>query len=194
MNRLQLLAGEFLTVDFDTDDQGVTAANPILPPWKEILLQTIATAIVFYGIYRFGGSAIAKAVRGRTERIQGELDGAAEAKATAQTEAEEIRTALGDIDAERRRLFDEAEAQAEALLADGRARLDAELVEMRARADAEIAGAATRGSDELRAEIGRYSTHSIDRIVGESLDGAAQQELIEGFIARVGAQSSRSAS
>ncbi|MEO1057218.1 MAG: hypothetical protein AAFY28_09930 [Actinomycetota bacterium] len=189
MNRLTVLAGEFLSVEFDTDDQGVTAANPILPPWKEILLQSLATAIVFYGIYRFAGPAIAKAVRARSERIQGELDGAAEAKTNAEQEAADIRNALGDIDAERRRLFDEAETQAEALLADGRTRIDDEIAEMHARAEAEISGAATRGGDELRAEIGRYSTQTIDRLVGSSLDGAAQQELIEGFISRVGAES-----
>ncbi|MEM9515617.1 MAG: hypothetical protein AAGA42_12245 [Actinomycetota bacterium] len=189
MNRLTLLAGEFLAVEFDVDDQGVTAANPILPPWKEILLQSIATVIVFYGIYKFAGPAIAKAIRGRSERIQGELDGAAEAKTNAEQEAADIRNALGDIDAERRRLFDEAETQAEALLVDGRARIDDEIAEMHARADAEISGAATRGGDELRAEIGRYSTQTIDRLVGSTLDGAAQQDLIEGFISRVGAES-----
>ncbi len=188
MNRLTVLAGEFLAVDFDVDDQGVTAADPILPPWKEILLQSIATAIVFYGIYKFAGPAIAKAIRGRSERIQGELDGAAEAKTNAEQEAADIRKALGDIDAERNRLFDEAETQAEALLTDGRARIDDEIAELHARAEAEISGAATRGGDELRAEIGRYSTQTIDRLVGSTLDGTTQQELIEGFISRVGAE------
>ncbi|MEM8620853.1 MAG: hypothetical protein AAGF73_14135 [Actinomycetota bacterium] len=185
---MTVLAGDFLAVDFDTDDQGVTAANPILPPWKEILLQSIATAIVFYAIYKFAGPAIAAAVRGRTERIQGELDGAAEAKITAEREASEIRAALGDIDTERRRLFDEADTQAEAILADGRARIDEEIAELHARADAEISGAASRGGDELRAEIGRYSAQSIDTIVRERLDQGTHQELIEGFIARVGAE------
>jgi F-type H+-transporting ATPase subunit b len=123
----------------------------------------------------------------RTARIQGELDGAAAATTDAEQSASEIRTALGDIDGERQRLFAEAEQQATAILDDGRARLDAEIAELHARADADIASAASRGGDELRAEIGRYAAVSIDTVVGETLDDAAQQELIESFIQRVGA-------
>ena len=41
----------------------------------------------------------------------------------------------------------------------------------------------------VAAEIARYSSSAIDRVVADTLDDAAQQDLIEGFIARVGASS-----
>jgi F-type H+-transporting ATPase subunit b len=134
---------------------------------------------------------IKKFFRDRTERIQGELDGAAAAKTAAVDEAERIRQAKGDIEAERARLHAEADAQAEALLADGRVRLTEEIALMEQRADAEIAAATSRGSDELRVEIARHAGVAIDRIVDDSLDSTTQTDLIENFIARVGAGGQR---
>jgi len=187
MNRLHLLAGDLLRVDFDTDDQGVTSADPILPPVKEIFIGGAASLIVFAALWKFAMPAIRKSMADRTARIQGDLDGATGAKTDAETRAQEIRTALGDIDAERQRLFAEAEAQAEAILADGRSRLDAEVAELHARAEADVSTAASRSGDELRSEIGRYSGASLDRVVTDTLDDTAQQDLIEAFIQRVGA-------
>ena len=187
--RTQLLAGDLLRVEWETDDQGVTSADPILPPVKEIFIGGAASLIVFAALWKFAMPAIRKAMADRTARIQGDLEGATGAKTDAETRAQEIRTALGDIDGERQRLFAEADAQAEAILTDGRARLDQEIAELHERADADIAGAASRGGDELRSDIGRNAAGSIDRVVTETLDDAAQRDLIESFIQRVGASS-----
>jgi len=187
---VQAIAGSLIQVEWDIDDDGfVTAADPILPPIKEIFIGGAATLIVFAAIWKFAGPAIAKGLRDRTARIQGDLDGAAEAQVDADRQAAEIRTALGDIDGERTRLFAEADTQAESILADGRVRLDHEIAELHTRADADIATASSRSGDELRSEIGRFSSASIERVVAETLDDAAQQELIESFIQRVGATS-----
>ena len=169
------------------DDKGYTTVNPILPPWKELIPGSIASIIVFTLLYKYAGPIVKKSFADRTAGIQKQLDDSAAAKVAAESEADQIRTAKGDIDAERSRLHAEAEAQAEALLADGRARLEAEMAELEARAETDIAAAAGRSSDELRAEIARYSGDAVDRIVDGTLDDAAQQDLIEGFIARVGA-------
>ncbi len=96
--------------------------------------------------------------------------------------------AKGDIAGERARLLAEADIQAAALLEDGRARLAQELVELDTRATAEIAAAAGRSGDELRAEIARLSSAAVDHVVTGSLDAATHQELIENFIAGVGAR------
>ena len=96
---LHAIAGSLVQVEFDVDDDGyVTAADPILPPIKEIFIGGTASLIVFVAIWKFAGPSIAKAMRDRTARIQGELDGAGQAKVDAETQAAEIRTALGDID------------------------------------------------------------------------------------------------
>jgi len=55
------------------------------------------------------------------------------------------------------------------------------------RAQTDIAAAKGRVGDELRAEISRLSSAAVDQVVNGSLDDATHQELIENFIARVGA-------
>jgi len=175
-------------VEFEIDDDGfVTSANPILPPVGEIILQTIASAVIFYLLFKFAGPAIKAYYAARTERIQNELDTAANARTEAEAEAQRIRTSLGDIEAERARFQVEAEQQAEAMLSEGRVRIAAEAAELLERADAEIAGLAGRSGDELRGEIARHATRAVEVAVIESLDEAAHQQLIEDFISRVGA-------
>ncbi len=169
------------------DGLGSTSLSPYFAPLKEVVIGGLATLIVFAMLWKFAWPAISKGMQARTARIQGELDSSAAARTQAESDAAEIRTSLGDVDGERGRLFVEAEAQAEALLHDGRARLDEEVAEMESKAEADLAAAAGRGADDLRAEIARYASQAIESSVTMSLDDPTQQELIEGFIARVGA-------
>jgi F-type H+-transporting ATPase subunit b len=189
-----LAAGRLLpgAEEIPFDDKGYTTIDPIFPPLKELVPGTMASIIVFTLLAWKAGPIIRKSFRDRTEGIQKQLDDAVAAKTAADAEAIRIREAQGDIDAERARLYAEADAQAEALLADGRARLATEIAELEARAEADIASAAGRGSDELRTEIAKHSSIAVDAIVRDTLDDAAQQELIEGFIARVGASTGAS--
>jgi F-type H+-transporting ATPase subunit b len=193
MNRLHVLAGQLVQVEWETDESGVTSADPIFPPIKEVAFGGLATLIVAILLYKFALPSIKASLRARTERIQADLDGAASATVEADESATRIRAALGDIDGERQRLFAEADLQADAILTDGRRRLDEEIAELQARADADIATAAGRSGDELRGDIGRHAAAGIDAVVRQTLDDATQQELIESFIQRVGASTTGAA-
>ena len=171
----------------------ILAADPsethhwLLPETAEIIYGGIASVIVIGGLIKFAGPMVKKSMAARTERIQKELDASANDLAAAQSDAANIRTALGDIDAERARLLADANAQDASLLRDGRARITTEIAELEAKAEADIAAAAARGGDELRAEIGRVSTAALDKVLPSVLDDATQQSLVENFIAKVGA-------
>jgi F-type H+-transporting ATPase subunit b len=157
------------------------------PEGYELLFGIPASVLVFYLLWKFAGPAVKKGMAARTEKIQAELDSGEADRVAAEAEAAEIRSAKGDIAAERARLLAEADAQAAALLEDGKARLEQELAELDTRAAADIVAAASRTGDELRAEIARLSSAAVDYVVTGSLDDATQQELIENFIAGVGA-------
>ncbi|MGD9703679.1 MAG: hypothetical protein AB7Q42_11095 [Acidimicrobiia bacterium] len=157
------------------------------PESAEMIYGIPASLLVIGALVWKAGPIAKKAMAARTERIQKELDGAAGALAAADAEAVGIRTAKGDIEAERARLLAEADAQAQALLVDGRARLEAELVELDAKTDADIASIAGRAGSELQAEIGQLAAAAAERLVADHLDDATQQQLVEQFIARVGA-------
>ena len=170
------------------DDQGyVTSHSWLWPERAELIYGTLASVIIFSLLAWKAGPVIKQAFRARTERIATELDESQQAQTDSEANATRIRQALGDIDSERQRLLAEADAQAAALLADGRARLDAEVAEMEQKAETDISAAASRTGDELRNEIARLASAAADRVVERSLDDAAQQRLIEDYIARVGA-------
>jgi F-type H+-transporting ATPase subunit b len=191
MSRLTsvLVAGahRFPRQEHGIDDQGYTTHHPLWPEQAEIIYGGLASLIVIGLLIWKAGPLVTKALRDRTDKIQAELDDAAAARRDAEAEAARIRQSLGNIDAERQRLLAEADAQAEALLADGRARLDVEVAELEAKAEADIAAGAGRAGDELRAEIGRLAGAAADLVVERSLDDATQQQLIEAYIATVGA-------
>lgn len=159
----------------------------LLPETAEIIYGGIASVLVIGALVKFALPQFKKALTARTERIQKELDASANDLAQAQADASKIRTALGDIASEKARLLSDAQAQADALLKEGRARLTAEVAELEAKADADIAAAAARGSDELRTEIGRLAGTATDLALASVLDDATQQQLVENFIAKVGA-------
>ncbi|MGA9277285.1 hypothetical protein [Ilumatobacter sp.] len=169
------------------DGVGSTSLSPYFAPIEEVIIGGLASLIVLVMLYKFAWPAISDGMKARTARIQGELDSSTAARAKAEKDAAEIRTSLGDVDGERSRLFAEADTQAEALLVDGRQRLVEEIAELEAKADADISAAAGRGADDLRADIARYSNQAVEASVNASLDEATHQELIESFIARVGA-------
>jgi F-type H+-transporting ATPase subunit b len=181
------VAHRFSSEELNTDSEGIVTHSWLFPETAEVIWGGLASLIIFGALIKFAGPQIKKFYANRTAKIQKELDGAAEARATAATEAAQIRQAKGDIGAERARLLGEAEAQAAALTEDGHARLAQELADIEAKAMADIAAARGRSGDELRAEIARLSTAAVDHVVTGSLDDATHQELIESFIARVGA-------
>ncbi|MEY2710706.1 MAG: synthase subunit [Actinomycetota bacterium] len=159
----------------------------LLPETAEIIYGGLASLIVFGALYKFALPMFKTSLAARTERIQKELDDAKSQRENAENEAARIRTALGDIQAERAKLLAEAEAQAATVLADGRARITAEAADLEAKAEADIAAASGRLNDEIKSEIARLSSVAVDRVVKAALNDAAQQDLIEGFISNVGA-------
>ena len=191
MNRLTsaLVAGmqRFPEAEHGIDDQGYTTHHPLWPEQAEIIYGGLASVIVIGLLIWKAWPLLKKAMAARTDKIQVELDDSAAAKRDAEAEAARIRQSLGNIDAERQRVLADADAQAQALLADGRTRLDAEAAELEAKAQADIAAGAGRAGDELRGEIARLAGAAADLVVERSLDDATQQQLIEAYIAKVGA-------
>jgi F-type H+-transporting ATPase subunit b len=181
--------GHFIAEDgVSVDSEGIVTHSSFLPETAEIIYGGLASIIIFALLIKFAGPALKKGLSGRTDKIQKELDSAANDKALAATEAANIRQAKGDISAERARLIAEASAQAEALVADFHTRLDIEVAELHTRAAADIETAKGRQSDELRAEISRLSSAAAERAVAESIDDATHQQLIETFIQTIGIQ------
>jgi F-type H+-transporting ATPase subunit b len=188
LGTIHLFAARVAAEEFGIDSDGhITTHSAILPDKAELIYGTLASVIIFAGLWKFAGPAIGKAMKARTARIQKELDDAAADRASATAEAAQIRQAKGDIDAERARLLAAAQTQAQTVVDDGRARLELEVADLESKAAADVIAARGRVGDELRAEIARLSIAAVDQVVTGSLDDATHQRLIEDFISRVGA-------
>jgi F-type H+-transporting ATPase subunit b len=159
----------------------------IFPEGSEILWGTLSFLVVAFLLWKFGWPQAKQMMSDRTARIQAELDEAAEAKSSADEAATSIRAAKGDIDAERQRLLADADAQADRLVSDGRARLEQEVAELQAKADSEIESVQGRLQSEVQAEVAELAARATEALVTQSLDDELQQQLVEDFIARVGA-------
>jgi F-type H+-transporting ATPase subunit b len=159
----------------------------LFPETAEIIYGGISSLLVISALVKFAGPMVKKSLSARTERIQNEMNSARDSRANAEVEAGRIRTALGDINAERARILAEADSQAAAVLAEGRTRVAAEMKDIEAKAMTDIANASGRVGDELRAEISRLSAVAIERVVASTVNDSVRQDLIEGFISKVGA-------
>jgi F-type H+-transporting ATPase subunit b len=131
----------------------------LLPETAEIIYGGLASVLVIGALAKFAGPMIKKSLAARTERIQADMDNARTTRETAEV----------------------------AVLSEGRARVQAEMVEVEAKAMSDIANAAGRVGDELRAEISRLSAVAIERVVANTVTDSVRQDLIEGFISKVGA-------
>jgi F-type H+-transporting ATPase subunit b len=160
----------------------------IWPEGAEIVWGTPAFLIVVFLLWKFGWPQIKKAMEDRTGRVRQQLDEAATAKAEADATAVAIRQAKGDIGAERARLLADADQQADRLLADGRSRLEQEVVDLEAKALSDLASAHTRVMAEVQENVADLAGDAAERVVADALaDLDLQRDLVEQFIARVGA-------
>ena len=162
------------------------APNPIIPAWDEVIWGSLSFFILLIVMWKFALPPIRRAMEARTERIQGDLDGAASAR----LEAEDLRTQydarLAEANAEAARIIEEARAAAETVRQERLAAIEPEIAERRAQAEADIEAARTRAMAEVRADITSIAVGAAEQVVRASIDEATHAQLIEDYIERVG--------
>lgn len=164
------------------------SVHPFLPHVPELIWGTLSSLIVFALLYKVGAPMLKKGIAERAERIEGEIAAARADREQAQTEAADLRSGAGDVDAVRSKSLAEADAEAADILSKGRASLEQEVADLKSRGDQDVAARATRAQDSVKSEISRVSTRAAENIISSDwIDDAAHQELIESFIRKVGA-------
>ena len=169
------------------DSEAVAEApNPIIPAWDEVIWGSLAFVILLIVMWRFAYPMIRKAMEGRTEKIQNDIDSAE----TAKREAEELRaqydSRLAEASAEARRIVEEARTDAERVRQERLAAIEPEIAERFSQAEADIAAARTRAMAEVRDEITALAVGAAGQVVMANLDAQAHQRLIDDYINRVG--------
>jgi F-type H+-transporting ATPase subunit b len=165
--------------------------NPLVPNWTEVIVGAIAFGIVFVALWKILLPRIMQTLEDRTDKIQGELDRAAEAKAEADRLRDQYQALLADARHEAARVREEAREQGARIMADMRAEGDAEKARIVAAGHTQIEADRLQAFSSLRAEIGTLSVQLAGKIVGEALDDEARQSrVVDRFLAELDASQS----
>ncbi|MER7764618.1 F0F1 ATP synthase subunit B [Streptomyces sp. NPDC097619] len=168
-NLVQLAAGE--------------EQNPLLPPGPELLVGTIAFAIVFFFFWKKLLPNINKVLDERREAIEGGIEKAEAAQTEAQSVLEQYKAQLAEARHEAARLRQEALEQGTALKEELRAEGQRQREEIVAAGHAQIEADRKAASQALRQDVGKLATDLAGKLVGESLeDHARQSRTIDRFL------------
>jgi F-type H+-transporting ATPase subunit b len=161
--------------------------NPILPDKAELIFGTLAFAIVFGLIWKYAIPSFNKMLAERTVRIQGELEKAESTRTEADHVLADYKQQLAGARDDANRIIDEARKTAEQLRRDIQAKAEQESQATVARASEEIRAERDRVFSELRQQVGDLAVDLAGRVVGQSLDKAAHEKLIDQYIDSVSA-------
>ena len=156
---------------------------------NEVIWGTIAFLVVAALLWWKGLPAAKNMARARTERIAKELDDAAEARRVAEANLAELQARIANVDDECARINAEGQETAASLKAQLMAKADADATDARLRAQADAESAQGQVARGLEVEIGRLAVGAAEAVIENSLDAAAQADLIDRYIERVGSSS-----
>lgn len=157
---------------------------PILPhDFNEVIWGSLAIIIVVSLIVWKGGPAIKSMWNGRIERISGEIEAAAAARAAAEAELAQVEQRIADAAGERERIRDEALQSATAVREQLAARAVEDAAAVRRRGAADLAASQQQVSVDLGEELADLAVGAAEVVVTRNLDAVTQAELVERYIA-----------
>lgn len=147
-------------------------------------LATGITAIVVFGIVAFILNSqvwpkITTALDERSEKIQGEIEAAEQARAQAKQALEQYEASLAEARAEAQKMIDDTKAQQATLAADLRAKSEAELADLKDRARRDIESAKRAAISEVYAQASILASTVAGKILEREVSSDDQQRLVE---------------
>ncbi|GIE93834.1 F0F1 ATP synthase subunit B [Paractinoplanes rishiriensis] len=165
-----------------------TEHNPIIPLWQELVLGTIAFAVIAFVLMKFVFPRMEETFKARVDAIEGGIKRAEDAQAEANQLLEQYKAQLAEARTEAARIRDEARADAEGIRQDVLAKAREESDRIIAAGRDQLAAQRESIVRELRAEVGTLAVDLAGKIVGESLaDEARSRGTVERFIAELDA-------
>jgi F-type H+-transporting ATPase subunit b len=168
--------------------------NPILPIWQEVVIGSIAFAILCFILMKYVFPQMEKTFAARVDAIEGGIKRAEEAQAEAKATLEQYKAQLAEARTEAAAIRDEARAEAARISADLHEEARAEAARIVARGTEQLLAERESLVAELRGDIGRLAVELASRIVGESLaDEARRASTVERFLSELDAEGATAA-
>jgi len=161
--------------------------SPIIPLWEELVVGTVAFAILCFVLMKFVFPRMEETFRARVDAIEGGLKRAEEAQAEANKLLEQYKAQLAEARTEAARIRDEARADAEGIRQEVLAKAREESDRIIRSGNDQLAAQRESILRDLRSEVGTLAVDLAGRIVGESLaDEARNRGTVERFINELG--------
>jgi F-type H+-transporting ATPase subunit b len=158
--------------------------NPIIPVWQEIVVGSVAFAVLCFVLIKFVFPQMEKTFQARVDAIEGGIKRAEAAQAEANQLLEQYKAQLSEARTEAARIRDEARADAEGIRQDVLAKAREESDRIIAAGNEQLSAQRESIVRELRSEVGTLAVDLASKIVGEALaDEARTRGTVERFIA-----------
>jgi F-type H+-transporting ATPase subunit b len=160
-----------------------TQENPLIPPWGEIIIGTIAFVVLLLVMAKFVAPRFEQVFQARREAIEGGIERAEAMQAEAKEALEKYRAQLAEARSEAAQIRDQARAEGQQILEELRTQAQQESARIVARGEEQLATARQQIVTELRGQIGALAVDLAGRVVGESLaDDARRRGTVDRFL------------
>lgn len=158
--------------------------NILRLPLDELIIGTLAFAIVFFALAKFAFPAISKTLEDRADAIEGGLARAENSQAEAAAMLEQYRAQLADARGEAATIRAEAQAEKAAMIESARDEAATAAASVTERAQAQIEAERSQAMASLRRDVSELALTLAGKVVGESLtDDARARASVDRFIA-----------
>ena len=161
-------------------------ANPILPATNELIWGSLAFLVLFVLLLKYAYPPVRQAMADRTEKIREEVEQAERIRDEATAEESARDDALKEARKEAAAHVEAARKEADSYRSEERSKIDAEMVELRAQGQADVEASKQQALTELRGEVATLAIGAAEQVIGQNLDRAANERLVEDFIDSVG--------
>ena len=169
-----------LATEEATEGSGIDLLIPTIP---ELVGGVLAFAVVFLIMWKFAWPQVQQLLDNRQKAIAGQIQEAEAIKAEAQSLLDDYRQQVAGAKSEANQIVEAARVQADTVKADliAKAQSEAEGIVDKAREDA--SHEKSRAMTEARQEVANLSIDLAEKVVGNSLDRAAQKSLVDSYLA-----------
>lgn len=170
----------------DPEAPATAEHNPILPLWQELVIGSIAFAVLCFVLMKYVFPKMEETFKARVDAIEGGIVRAERAQAEANQLLNQYRAQLAEARTEAARIRDEARADAEGIRQEVLAKAREESDRIIAAGREALAGERQAIVRELRSEMGSLAVDLASKIVGESLaDEARRKGTVERFLSEL---------
>ena len=157
--------------------------NPLLPPTGDIIIGTVAFALILVVMFKVVAPRFEQVFRARREAIEGGIERAQAMQAEAQAALEQYRAQLAEARTEAAQIREQARVEGAQILDELRAQAQEESARIVARGEEQLAASRQQVINELRAQIGALAVELAGKVVGESLaDEARRSGTVDRFL------------